>query len=691
MEPHELLELIKTRRSIRKFTSKPVPENIIRLALDAGVWAPSACNQTPVRFIVLQNKSDLRIINKVKPEIANPQAAIMAVLDLGGHYYQRWFNHPHTKQNPILDVGASMQNMALVIHAHGLASCWVSLSPYIDYQGSKAFYRRFRLPSSCRISSALFIGYPDQNIDIHRHTHHARPIDRGPMEKYLMTTPPRIVLAGAHPADFDNLGSQAMTSGMKRLIECKYPNAQYAAVEYPWKSPWKFFPTCQSLDKMPNGQLPRFLVEVGHLAQIGRLLREEREIPDAKNVKQGIKKWLKLVVGLLLKSPYKPSYPIYDPHLHDPLRTGTCPPLPLLPEGSMKNEDGWLTDTPATFSRMLSRQLPTFISKKLPGLATLLFRYQYRYVQPAYVSRLSLMSWGDIVFFDGNGVFADAYAWSGDLLLRFLAECLCAKRLGAEVYIVNQTMSVSRDWMKEIIAHVYNQMDGIVTREPLSRERLLEMGVNPQLVVCGADAATWADYTPGFWQDDGSLVASQNKYENAIALFIRGDLSEDVHMWSDIVRELARRYKRAIVYIPSSKNDDLSFAKAIAATSPLHVVESVASYRQAFFLMQKMTLVISSRYHPIYFAICAETPFVAVRGNTFKIEGLLRLLDHPLPVIASGDTYRQQILDQVEYAIKHHEQLKAQLSGYKEILKSKAEWNVDIAEKSATDSSALPV
>jgi len=681
METHELLELIKTRRSIRKFTSRPVPDQVIHDALEAGAWAPSACNQTPVRYVVIKDKPDLRILNKVKLNIINPQAAILVVLDLGGEYYRKWHQHLHTKQNPILDVGAAIQNMALVIEAHGLASCWASFSPYIDFNDYESLYRRFRLPPTCRITSALFLGYPDQQIDIHRYKHHHKIIDRGPVENYLMELPPRILLVGAHPEDFDNLGSQAMTNGMKHLIRHKYPGAQYAALEYPWANPWKFFPSCQTMDNMPGGQLKRFLEEVKYLVQTGKLLRDEREITGTGSLVYRLKKWLKLAIGILKKSPYKPSFPQYNSGLNDPLTIGICPPLPDIPEGGMKGKDGWLEASFSRFPRMLRRQIPSFLVKRFPGPAMLLFRYQFRYVQPAYLSRLSFLAWADTIFFDGDGLFSDAYAWSRDLLLRFMAECLAAKRLGAKVYVVNQSVSIAIPWIKEIIAHVYNEMDGIAAREPVTRGKLMEMGVRPEIIFEGADAATWADYHVDDLYDDESLAATAKKCEGGIALFIRGDLKEDVRMWAEVVKELAQRCQRPVVYIASSRDDDMAFARAIAELSPLRVLENIGGYRRAFFLLQKMHFVISSRYHPIYFSIMAGAPFAAIRGNTFKNEGLLKLIEYPLPVIDEGETYKNRVLEQAEYIIAHHDELKDHIRKHKEILRVKAEVNIDIAQK----------
>lgn len=52
----ELGELIKTRRSIRKFQDKPVPEELILKAIELATWAPNGGNYQPWRFLIITNK-----------------------------------------------------------------------------------------------------------------------------------------------------------------------------------------------------------------------------------------------------------------------------------------------------------------------------------------------------------------------------------------------------------------------------------------------------------------------------------------------------------------------------------------------------------------------------------------------------------------------------------------------------------
>ncbi|MFP4365412.1 MAG: nitroreductase family protein [Spirochaetia bacterium] len=53
----DLLEIIKTRRSVRSFTGESVPKKSLERILEAGRMAPSAKNRQPWRFIVIQDEA----------------------------------------------------------------------------------------------------------------------------------------------------------------------------------------------------------------------------------------------------------------------------------------------------------------------------------------------------------------------------------------------------------------------------------------------------------------------------------------------------------------------------------------------------------------------------------------------------------------------------------------------------------
>ena len=51
----DIFEIIKTRRSIRRFTDEPVSDEIIDRIIEAGIWAPSGMNNQPWKFAIIKD------------------------------------------------------------------------------------------------------------------------------------------------------------------------------------------------------------------------------------------------------------------------------------------------------------------------------------------------------------------------------------------------------------------------------------------------------------------------------------------------------------------------------------------------------------------------------------------------------------------------------------------------------------
>ena len=56
----EIVEAIRTRRSVRKYKGDPIPEQIIRELLELAVWAPSGMNTQTWAFVVLEDREYMK-------------------------------------------------------------------------------------------------------------------------------------------------------------------------------------------------------------------------------------------------------------------------------------------------------------------------------------------------------------------------------------------------------------------------------------------------------------------------------------------------------------------------------------------------------------------------------------------------------------------------------------------------------
>ncbi|KXB01613.1 hypothetical protein AKJ44_02330 [candidate division MSBL1 archaeon SCGC-AAA261F17] len=147
----EVLEAIRTRRSIRKYKERSVPEDLVKKILEAGRWAPSASNAQPWNFIVLRSqgvREDVAEATTYGKFLAEAPIGIAVVTD------------PEASTHPVEDGAIATQNMLLAAHALGLGACWIGAygSTYED-----EVKEILDVPKNKRLLSIVSVGFPDQS------------------------------------------------------------------------------------------------------------------------------------------------------------------------------------------------------------------------------------------------------------------------------------------------------------------------------------------------------------------------------------------------------------------------------------------------------------------------------------------------------------------------------------------------
>ena len=66
----ELMEIIATRRSVRRYREDPVPRQILEELLTAACWAPSAENQQPWYFVALTGEAEIARLHSTMEQVA---------------------------------------------------------------------------------------------------------------------------------------------------------------------------------------------------------------------------------------------------------------------------------------------------------------------------------------------------------------------------------------------------------------------------------------------------------------------------------------------------------------------------------------------------------------------------------------------------------------------------------------------
>lgn len=159
----ELLEAIRTRRSIRRYKATPVDDKAIELVLEAARWAPSWKNTQCSRFIVVRDnniKSRLANIttfnNPSTDAIRNAPVVIVACAELGKSGYSDGQQASDKGDWYMFDVALAMQNLVLAAHSLGLGTVYNGL-----FDAKKAA-TILNVPAGFCVVSLTPLGYPDQ-------------------------------------------------------------------------------------------------------------------------------------------------------------------------------------------------------------------------------------------------------------------------------------------------------------------------------------------------------------------------------------------------------------------------------------------------------------------------------------------------------------------------------------------------
>ncbi len=149
----ELKEAIRTRRSIRKFTSEAVPQEMIQLILEAAMLAPSAGNQQPWHFVVVTDRQKLDAIPEFQPYAAMLREAQVAIVVCGAPEGTKWPDFW------VQDCSAAVQNMLLAARGLGLGSVWTGIYPLEDRVAKMR--ELFGIPEMVYPFAVVPIGWPD--------------------------------------------------------------------------------------------------------------------------------------------------------------------------------------------------------------------------------------------------------------------------------------------------------------------------------------------------------------------------------------------------------------------------------------------------------------------------------------------------------------------------------------------------
>ena len=149
----DILGTIKSRRSIRKFSNAPVPEDLVEKVLDAGRWAPSGLNNQPWRFAIIRDGT----INDMFSRLTHYSRIIKGSQVLIAVFLDNSVSYDRTKD--VQAVGACLQNMLLEAHSLGLGGVWLG---EILKSGEK-IREILGLEKDLELMAVIALGFPGEN------------------------------------------------------------------------------------------------------------------------------------------------------------------------------------------------------------------------------------------------------------------------------------------------------------------------------------------------------------------------------------------------------------------------------------------------------------------------------------------------------------------------------------------------
>lgn len=190
----DVRQAIYQRRSIRAFTSEPVPKKSLLHLLDAAIQAPSARNMQPWQFIVVTGKARERLVQRLisryneelaqglQPptmELAEPfmtrvrkfMEALQPFADQESHFdlmreSLSFYGAPAVilvaldktlPQDRLFDLGAAVENLLLSAASHNLGTCVIGI--VLRYRN--LILEELQLPESVNPIMTVAVGFPD--------------------------------------------------------------------------------------------------------------------------------------------------------------------------------------------------------------------------------------------------------------------------------------------------------------------------------------------------------------------------------------------------------------------------------------------------------------------------------------------------------------------------------------------------
>lgn len=157
----EFLDLVRQRRSVRRYRPEPVPRDRLERCLEAARLAPSACNSQPWHFLVVDDPATRERLAEAAfggvysmCAFAKSAPVLVVVITERSRIAARLGGLWRRVEYSLIDIGIAGEHFALQAEAEGLGACWLG---WFDEKGVR---RALGLPRATRIDVLFSVGYP---------------------------------------------------------------------------------------------------------------------------------------------------------------------------------------------------------------------------------------------------------------------------------------------------------------------------------------------------------------------------------------------------------------------------------------------------------------------------------------------------------------------------------------------------
>jgi len=175
---NEVINAIKTRRSIRKYQSRQISEVDLNCILEAATYAPSGSNSQSWLFTAIQNEKILLELNEVvrtaflNLELAENEypAKIAAKKSAANPGYNFYYHAPTliiasnvpNYANAMADCSTALQNIFLTATSLNLGSCWINQLRWLDANpGVRDYLEKLGIPKEHTVCGTAAVGWID--------------------------------------------------------------------------------------------------------------------------------------------------------------------------------------------------------------------------------------------------------------------------------------------------------------------------------------------------------------------------------------------------------------------------------------------------------------------------------------------------------------------------------------------------